>query len=234
MENDVNIFIIRHGQSEANLKTYNEIKEDCKIKLTNEGHMQAEEAGKFLSQTIPQNEINDSIIISSTYLRALQTTQQINKSLNIKTTKDSRLVEFDRGIFIKCKYSERKLKYPKEFQEYQNMQHSKDKFFAKPPEGESGLDVYRRVRPITFELKHLCKQGIKNVIIVSHNDTMRVLTMALMDYDKLWYYKENAVQNCSIRKIELKDNKYYDKGYIYKGYFDNKQSNKKQTTDLTK
>lgn len=230
----MNIYIIRHGQSEANLKTYNEIKEDCKVELTNEGRTQAEEAGKFLSQTIPQNEIKDSIIITSTYLRALQTTQQINKSLNIKTTKDSRLVEFDRGIFIKCKYSERKLKFPKEFQEYQNMQHSKNKFFAKPPEGESGADVYRRVRPITYELKQLCKQGVKNVIIVSHHDTMKVLTLALMDYDKLWYCKENSVQNCSIRKIELQNNKYYDKGYIYKGYFKNSQSNMKLGTDLTK
>lgn len=154
----MNIYIVRHGQSEANLKTYNECKEDCKISLTDEGTMQALEAGKFLSRLIGKNASEKSLIITSTYLRTLQTTKQIQKSLPLKTISDARLVEFDRGIFGKCKYKERRYKFPKEFQKYQEEMHSIDKFYAKPPEGESGADVYRRVKPVIYELRQYCKK----------------------------------------------------------------------------
>ncbi len=215
----MNIYIIRHGESEANLKTYDEIKEDCLVKLTQKGLEDAQEAGKFLQNVIKKSEYNSSIIITSTYLRALQTTGEIKKYLNLKTTSDKRLVEFDRGLFIKCKYKERRLKFPKEYYEFQQMQHSPEKFFAKPPEGESGYDVYQRVNPFTFELRKLYKNGVKNVVIVTHHDTMKVLTMAIMGYDKDWFYREGAVQNCSIRKINLTDNKFHDEGFIYRGYY---------------
>lgn len=215
----MNIYIVRHGQSEANVKGYNEIKEDSKISLTQEGFLQAEDAGKFLAKVVDKSAYGKSLIITSTYLRTLQTTQQIKKSLPLKTTQDSRLVEFDRGIFGKCKYSERKLKFSKEFRKFQNELHSVDKFFAKPPEGECGADVYKRVNPVKYELRQLCKQGVENVIIVTHHDTMRVLTLSLMDYDKLWYSKEKPIQNCSIRHIQLDNKTFIDKGFIYKGYY---------------
>lgn len=213
----MNIYVIRHGESEANVESFNEIKEDCLIKLTQKGLDDAFNAGKFLQTQINKDEYDSSVIITSTYLRAMQTTGEIKKFLNLKTKTDSRLVEFNRGLFKKCKFKERHLIYPKEFKEYMDMQNSTDKFFAKPPEGESGFDVYKRVLPIVSELKNLCNNGIKNVIIVTHHDTMKTLTMAIMDYDKLWFYNEQPVQNCSIRKFEL-NKKFADLGYIYRGY----------------
>lgn len=227
----MNIYVIRHGESEANVESFNEIKEDSLIELTQKGLNEAYDAGKFLKTQINKNDYDESVIITSTYIRAMQTTGEIKKSLNFKTTSDARLVEFNRGLFKKCRFKERHLKYPKEFKEFNDMQHSPAKFFAKPPEGENGYDVYKRVTPVVFELRELYKKGIKNVIIVTHHDTMKSLTMAIMGYDKDWFYREKSVQNCSIRKFELTNDKFYDKGFIYRGYHNNKEPKKQNNDD---
>ena len=127
----MNIYVIRHGESEANVESFNEIKEDGLIELTQKGLNEAFVAGKLLKTQINENDYDESVIITRTYLRAMQTTGEIKKSLNFKTTSDARLVEFNRGLFKKYRFKERHLKYPKEFKEYNDMQHSPDKFFCK-------------------------------------------------------------------------------------------------------
>ena len=216
------IYIVRHGQSEANIPTFKNDKDDCDVELTDLGRKEAFDAGLFLKTLIGKKDFNNSLIITSPYIRTLQTTAEIKKSLPIKTVSDKRIVEFNRGIFERVKYEDRPIKFPKIFYEYRRKMHSPEKFFAKIPQGESGEDVLKRVTPLSYELRRLYKQGTENVIIVCHHDTMRVLIMAIMGYNTTWYNNEKPIQNCSIREIELSENKFRDFGYVYRGYKERK------------
>jgi phosphohistidine phosphatase SixA len=72
----IRIFLVRHGQSEANLdKTVNLCLPDHQIALSPQGREQAEAAGRFLAQTLARD--SRVRILCSPYMRARQTSERI-------------------------------------------------------------------------------------------------------------------------------------------------------------
>src|SRR5262245_15247634 len=74
------LFLVRHGQSEANLDTsVNARLPDHRIELSAEGHRQAAEAGTWLAQTLASS--RRVRILCSPYTRTRQTSAGIEAAL---------------------------------------------------------------------------------------------------------------------------------------------------------
>lgn len=210
----MNIYLVRHGQSKQNADKDYFCSNDEIIPLTEKGFEQAKEAGEFLSK-IP---LGITLIISSPYVRAKQTAGEIAKLTNIATIKyDKKLQEFRRGIFGNYTFEECSKIFPEEFSEFKRQLKSKDKFYARPPEGESAYDLCLKLSLYKTILKKLKNANYDSIIIVSHSGAIRSMLCALMEYDEEWYYNEPNMQNCSIRHLKL-ENDFQDFGYIHKGY----------------
>lgn len=220
----MNIYLVRHGQSFQN-KSDSYIVPDELIRITKEGEEQAKLVGDFLQNQIIGEELSKSVIVSSTYMRAKQTAIKINESLGLKIFYDSRLREYKRGIFGKYTFQECMVRFPREFKKFIEELNGVDKFYARPPQGESAYDVTERIKPFKFALDELDRRGIKNVIIVSHSGAIRSFLCAVMGYDKDWYANERNMKNCSVRLLEKYGKEYIDNGYIYGGYRHKQKSN---------
>lgn len=81
----MNIILVRHGQTNWNLK--NKLQGSTNIDLNETGVLQAKQTAKNLANK------NIDVIYSSPLNRTLATTNEINKNRNIKIIKDIRLIE---------------------------------------------------------------------------------------------------------------------------------------------
>lgn len=214
------IFLIRHGESEGNIgltKKDGNYKPDPIIELTEKGIEQAKDAGRHLKTYIDENHIdlNNSALWVSPYIRTRQTAKYINDILNINTRyEDPRIVEQDFGNFDSidmCKWEETdKASYVTNQARYYN---PTARFFAKTSNGEAPSDVYNRVS--TF-IETIFRDDFENLFIVTHGITMRVFLIRWFHYPVEWFYEEPNPNNCCVRLIEKEDDKYIDRGYIFK------------------
>jgi len=215
------IFLVRHGQSEANIdKATNARMADHAINLTEEGHKQAKKAGAFLNGWL-DNKVGDDEYVRmwhSPYSRTKQTAINVFSEceLSINDKKEHFLLhEQQFGIFDGLSDEERKEQFPLEWEHYQKCKKFGGKVWAKLPMGESRIDVAARMHQTfgTFHRDHQ-KHGIKNLVIVGHGTTNRAFTMAWLSLPYTWFENEPNPKNCSIRLIENKK----DMGYIYPGF----------------
>lgn len=216
----MNIYLLRHGESEQNVDKKKFFENDKEIKLTQKGIEQAKKAGEFLKTLIFHYDKNltKTYILSSDFVRAMETAQYALGDLPLKINISSDLSEYKRGIFGKYPLEEAEKLFPKEFKEFAEGLKGPNKFYAKQPEGESASDVVLRVKKLFPLFEQLEKQGVENLILVSHSGTIRCLTIAFMGYGPEWYANEKNMINCSIRLIVKENENFTDKNYIYGGY----------------
>lgn len=144
------IYIIRHCEATGQFPD---------SPLTEKGFIQANELADFLS------EININRIISSPFLRAIQTIKPFAKNNNIKIEKDSRLSErvLSSGIFsdwmakLKATFNDMDLKYEG---------------------GESSNEAKERIVAV---VKDIIASDSKNTIIVAHGG---IISLLLNTYDE--------------------------------------------------
>lgn len=101
MVKDMRIFLIRHGESEQNVNGCSAVP-DPDVCLTEKGKKQANETGKKLKKYLKEHDISldNARMWVSPYLRTMETSEIINKHLNIKDVfQDPRIVEKDFGNF---------------------------------------------------------------------------------------------------------------------------------------
>ena len=158
-------FILRHGETPYQLKKEKTIypwPEPSPIFLTKKGEKQIEEAGKWLKDK------NIDLIFSSDITRVKQTSEIISREINVKPIFDIRLREIDYGD-----YKGKLIKdYRKDFSSL------KQRFFERPKNGESKLDVKKRLLDFFDEINEKYKN--KNILIISHQGTLHILDGALM------------------------------------------------------
>ncbi len=211
------IFLIIHGEKiEKFGYIYKEVVLDHKIRLTQKGIEQAYNAGIYLKKYCDEQNIDlqNSAIWRSPYLRAVQTCEEFNKSLNIsKINDDVSIIEQRLGLFDYLTKEERKNKYPNEWEEYERQINNGGNFFAKLPMGEAPFDVSIRVYQFLNNIMKYYKQGINTFFVFTHSTVMKCILLRYFNYSIDWYENENDPINCCIRLIE--DNT--DLGYIYSG-----------------
>ena len=195
-----NIFIIRHGQSEANANVRGLLSEEGKyvvdsaFDITALGREQAESTAAKIVDTLFGEWINSSkkhfTMFISPYTRTRSTAGVLEnalKELNVEVVKkieDPRLVEQDFGDFdfqFRGKWPEIS---PHSFEVNQAKYYDDTgRFFARLENGENLLDVYNRVSLfVTTRLeREMNNTEVQNFIIVTHGNTMRILKMFLED-----------------------------------------------------
>ena len=178
------IILIRHAQSEGNKnREIHQMIPDHRVKLTEEGKRQAEEAGRRLRSMLkPDDNIQ---FFTSPYRRTRETTEGILSSLTasdaehgpspfprntIKVFEEPRLREQDFGNFQPCSDEMERM-----WQERADYGH----FFYRIPNGESAADAYDRVSGFNESLwRNFSEPDFPSVcVLVTHGLMSRVFLM---------------------------------------------------------
>lgn len=99
------LLIIRHGESEADLLDVHEGRAD--FPLTERGHRQAEAMAEYVSRNYPVAKI-----YHSTLKRAVQTAEYLSAKTGALLLPDALLMEFNNGLLAGLKHSVAREKYP--------------------------------------------------------------------------------------------------------------------------
>lgn len=211
----MHIFLIRHGESVANVgENYIKRLPDHLVPLTEDGKEQARRNGEWLAQYCQKKEIDLSKarIWRSPYLRTRQTSEEFNKALKIQDIReDITLIEQQFGLFDSVPKAEWGKLYPNEFAEYKRQRENYGKFYARMPLGESPFDVAIRVHQFMGTIyRDYEKHATNPLFVFTHGTTLRAFLLRWFHYSPEWYHEEHNPENCWIREIEENQ----DLGYI--------------------
>ncbi len=153
-----NIYILRHSESEKNVKGIVSSAKD-KYPLTEKGIKDA----KKIREKIKELKID--LIFSSEMLWTKQTAQIINDKLGVNIIYDKRLNEVNAGELEEKREDEPAVA--------EKMNHSYSDYFWSVKNGESLKDVEIRIDDFWQEMNKIYSN--KNILIVSHGDVLRIL-----------------------------------------------------------
>jgi len=192
----MNIYFVRHGQTEENVKhTYFGALE---CDLNDAGIEQAKSCGEILK------DIRFSRVYISERNRTLQTAKII--APHGEVIKDSRINERDFGVFEGKSYEEIKVLYPEECKSWQE-----DWKEFSPPTGESYVKFYERVKAF---IEHLKTVDEENILVVTHGGVIRTAYCYILD-ENLDFYWRFASKNGDISVIKYEENFFYIDSIIH-------------------
>jgi broad specificity phosphatase PhoE len=187
----MNIYLIRHGEKEDDSKNHQT------LGLTQKGLIQADLLGQRLSRYGIEK------IYSSDLIRAIQTSNAINKYLNVEIIIRNELREIDMG---KCQdgWDNMQERYPEFMQAF-----SKHEIDIPYPNGECGKDVWERSIKI---INKIISDKYENNAVVAHGGTIRALLSGFLGLGQERRFTIGApFENCSISvvKYDKKSNRFY-------------------------
>ena len=178
------LFLMRHGEAQSNINGRSSCWPEKELNpLTDNGKKQVLVSAKKLKKE------KIDVIYSSDLMRAKETTQIVADELKIKkVVYDERLREINTGVFNGQSVSD----YQNSFKSF------KDKFVNPPPQGESLLDVYKRVKDFVKEISQ--KHSGKKVLVVSHMDSLFLIltTGGIFGEDEIGLAYNTAAQNSNL------------------------------------
>ncbi|XP_010550016.1 PREDICTED: phosphoglycerate mutase-like protein AT74H [Tarenaya hassleriana] len=203
------IILMRHGESAGNIDAaaYSTTP-DHKIPLTEEGRVQAREAGKKMRELISSacgGERWRVFFYVSPYERTRTTLREVGRGFSrrrvIGVREECRIREQDFGNF----QVEERMRVVKETRERFG------RFYFRFPEGESAADVYDRVssfleslwRDVDMNRLHVDPSTELNLVIVTHGLTSRVFMMKWFKWTVQQFEHLNNFGNCEFRVLEL-------------------------------
>lgn len=183
----VRLIITRHAESEWNtIGRYQGLKDPD---LTERGLKQAE----LLAHEMKGEDID--LIISSPLRRTYKTAKIVGDHLGIEPIKEDRIIEINHGAWSGMLVEEVKEKYPDDFRKW--LESPQEVVF---PEGESVIDVYKRVKDFLEDLKS--SYSGKTVMVVSHTVPIRCMYCVLLNVDlsRFWSF---GCDNASYSVVSL-------------------------------
>jgi isoleucyl-tRNA synthetase len=206
-------FVMRHGQTESNVKNLWSIDRQRLEQLTKEGESEVlTESKNLVGRDI-------DYIFTSPFERTKETAKLVAKTLGISESEiitDDRLGEWYVGKDFDGKDIE-------EFFAIRNKT-TNDRYNFKTEDGESYADVLRRVGEFLYEIDGKYKD--KNILFISHGAPMRALSQVSTGYTIKNLLEHNAsfhnFENAEIREIDffrLPHNKNYELD-LHKPYID--------------
>lgn len=190
------IYLVRHGQSQANIDRSILLQEDFfdhQVELTEEGKQQAERARERLKKLL--SEEGKSYVYFSPYLRAKQTMDIVLKDYNVEKMEHPLLIEMEFKDF----------KTEEEMKEKKERRKKRGIFYYRFKNAESPMDVFGRVVNFLNEVKINHQEG-ESVVVVAHEVILRVMAQSLLKIpiEKAGLDFENCSINCLQRKSNLK------------------------------
>lgn len=170
----LNIYLLRHGETEQNSKRF--YYGNLDVDITDKGIKQIE----YINNEI-RNIDFDKIYVSN-MKRAISTASIVSKDKNILCIKDKRLNEMNLGVFEGKSYEHIQKEYPIEFQKW-----SDDWKYYAPPDGETYVEFYERVKEFFQEI---LKLEDKNILLVTHGGVIRSILTYVMgeNLDVFWKF----------------------------------------------
>ncbi|CAI7615736.1 unnamed protein product [Penicillium viridicatum] len=195
------IILVRHAQSEGNKnRDIHQTIPDHRVKLTPEGHRQAQDAGHRLRDLLqPDDKLH---FFTSPYRRTRETTEGIIQSLTsdtpspspfsrhtIKVYEEPRLREQDFGNFQPCSTEMERM-----WMERADYGH----FFYRIPNGESAADAYDRVSGFNESLwRQFGEDDFANVcVLVTHGLMARVFLMKWYHWSVEYFEDLRNINHC--------------------------------------
>lgn len=202
------IILVRHAQSEGNKnRDIHQTTPDHRVKLTPEGHRQAQEAGRRLRNLLrPDDTLH---FFTSPYRRTRETTEGILESLTsddpspspfprqgIKVYEEPRLREQDFGNFQPCSTEMERM-----WMERADYGH----FFYRIPNGESAADAYDRVSGFNESLWRLFgEEDFASVcVLVTHGLMTRVFLMKWYHWSVEYFEDLRNINHCEFVTMVL-------------------------------
>lgn len=201
------IYLVRHGETTLNARGCYYGRTD--VGLSGRGRRQAEELRNFFGQ-VPLD-----AVVTSPLKRAAETAEIIlsgrgtvaegagreSTTEAIKIYRDERLCEQDFGIFEGLTYRELTKRYPEQLDAW-----NRDYFGYRIPEGESFLDVRRRVELFFGDLKErAATAGWESaLLLVAHKGTLGHFLAVSLGLPPEGYWNFVFEQGCYSR-IDLED-----------------------------
>jgi broad specificity phosphatase PhoE len=210
------IFIVRHGQSEGNAdRSIYSKKPDYTVELTERGQSQALEAGERIGKIITKGVISKPSVqfYVSPYWRTRQTYLGILKGIK-NVAGENRL----RHTY----YEDPRLREQEWGQKLENREGWRDDlevtrdsfghFYWRFPEGESCADVFDRVSDFLGTVFRDFKKVnyARNVVIVTHGMTMRLLLMRWFHATVEEYESWGNPWNCEILILQRTEEEKYE------------------------
>ena len=189
----MNLYLIRHAESYGNIK--GKIISTTDFELTEKGIAQAQRIGQKIGSELKEAPIS---AYCSSLARARQTLTEILRCIgqeNAEITETDFLKEMDLGLLEGMTWEERRQKYPE-------VDLDKKLSLLQAPCGESYRDVKNRCK--MFAEKYLEKEvDEKNIIIVSHGITLRILTNTLLNRPDKDINYLNWMENTALTELFL-------------------------------
>lgn len=160
------LYITRHGQTQWNIET--RLQGWKNSDLTKKGILDAMNLAERLE------DINFTHIYSSTQKRAIETAKIIKKDRNIDIIELEGLKEIGFGQWEGMAMKDIQDKYKDEFDIYLNKPH----LYKPTLNGETYEEIFKRVGE---SLQKIVKSGGKDILIVSHGVTIKVLTSIIKE-----------------------------------------------------
>lgn len=185
------LVVIRHGQSEADILKCHEGRAD--FPLTRLGLKQAELLAGWLSA----NKETPELIISSTLKRAAQTAEILGNRLRIDVKYDEDLMEYDNGLLQGLTYEDAAIRYP--------VQPEFKKAYISYYGQETLIEFRARAETALSRIVHE-NEPDKKVAIVSHGGMINMLFRSFM---KLPVNNDFSIftGDTSVHKWEIKGEK---------------------------
>lgn len=170
----LNIYLLRHGETEQNLKRF--YYGNLDVDITSKGIKQIE----YISNKIKN--VTFDKIYASNMKRAVYSASIIAGNKDITCIKDKRLNEMNLGVFEGKSYEDIQREYPLEFQKW-----SDDWKNYAPPKGESYIEFYERVKEF---FREILKLENENILLVTHGGVIRSILTYVMgeNLDVFWKF----------------------------------------------
>lgn len=185
------LYLVRHGETSFNERGCYYGKTDAI--LSAKGIEQA----KYLRDIF--KEVSFDYVVASPLVRAYNTAQIIIEGREQQIFGDSRLMEQDFGIFEGATYEELKKEYPKQLAQW-NEEFSTYNI----PEGESFLDVRRRIEAFLGDIPSGEDSRKERMLIAAHKGTLGHLMAAMLKLPLEGYWNFVFEQGC-YSEIDLED-----------------------------
>ena len=185
------LYLVRHGETSLNKKGCYYGKTDAV--LSKKGIEQAEYLRKIFTS------ISFDYVVASPLVRAYNTAQIVLGEREQEIFGDSRLMEQDFGIFEGLTYEELCSTYPAELEQW-----NKEFSSYRIPEGESFLDVRRRVEAFLKDIPLGEQTKKETMLIAAHKGTLGHLLAAMLKLPLEGYWNFVFEQGC-YSEVDLED-----------------------------
>ncbi len=184
------LYLVRHGATQ--LTAEDRFSGAANIFLSEEGRAQAER----LAHRLADDHI--SAIYTSPLDRTLETAEILAQPHGLTPMQNGDLREISHGHWEGMSRKDVEAQFPDEYSAWES-----DPFTFAPDGGESGISVLARALPVIRQI--IVNHTNKNIVVVSHKATIRLILSSLLGFDARGYRDRLDQAPACLNVLDFKD-----------------------------